>query len=86
MSAIVDRAEKWFDFGYKGAVILGSLALVWANATFARRSDMEDINKTLYEIKASLTIYSKAIDENTNRFRDLEGRIRILERLPPAVK
>lgn len=87
MERMSERVVRYLDLGYKGAVIMGSLALIYANATFAKRTDIEEIRGEIHQLNASITITNdhiggvrEAITRLSGVDTDHEARIRELEK------
>ena len=81
-----ERATKWLDTVYKAGVILGSLAMIWANATFAKKSDIDGIRDEIHALTTSVSITNEhvtQVNDHINQLigvdRDHEMRLRLLE-------
>ena len=81
-----ERVVKWMDIGYKGAVILGGVGIVWLNATFASKSDVsrieekiEVLNRTVMITNNNFDHFKVEMDAIRAMSRDIEIRIRTLE-------
>lgn len=89
-----EKVSKWLDMGYKFAVLLGSVALVWAHATFASKQDIGRVSESIHQIEIQLakiesalltqTIERTHLSEEVKSLREyqkeMELRLRTLER------
>lgn len=74
------------DIGYKGAVILGGIGIVWLNATFASRADivrieekLETLNRTVMITNNNLDHYKFEMDALRAVHKDIDSRVRMME-------
>lgn len=85
-----DKSKEWFDLGYKIAVIVGSVAMIYANATFATKTDLQHFKDELKEdigkVKNEIAITNGFGQANRSMIirleeitRDHEARIRFVE-------
>ena len=77
---------KWIDLIYKISVIIGGILIVWLNATFATKADVQRIEKKLDELSQAVAITNNNADHFKQEIglmhsvdRDIEVRVRNLE-------
>lgn len=89
-----EKAIKWMDSLYKVAVVLGSVAMIWAHATFASKTDLGKVSDSIHEIQIQIQALnlgliaqtaerghlSKYIDSLKDYVKDVDARVRSLER------
>lgn len=89
-----EKAIKWMDNLYKLAVVLGSVAMVWAHATFASKDDLGKVSEAIHDIQIQIQALnlgliaqtserghlSKEVESLRVNMRDMDSRLRSLER------
>lgn len=83
---MAEKMTKWIDLIYKISVIIGGILIVWLNATFATKADVQRIEKKLDELSQAVAITNNNADHFKQEIglmhsvdRDIEVRVRNLE-------
>lgn len=89
-----EKAIKWMDSLYKVAVVLGSVAMIWAHATFASKQDLGKVSDSINQIEIQIQALnlgliaqtserghlSKEVESLRSTIRDMDIRLRSMER------
>lgn len=89
-SNMAEKAKGWLEILYKVGVLLGAVAMFWANATFAKRDDIQKLTDEVHSIGASINVTNEHVSQIKDRInqlievdRDHESRLRVIERTRP---
>jgi septal ring factor EnvC (AmiA/AmiB activator) len=73
-----EKVSKWLDMGYKFAVLLGSVALVWAHATFASKQDIGRVSDAIHQIELQLVKMEAQLLAQTTERGHLSEEVRVI--------
>lgn len=89
-----EKFVRWMDPIYKVAVVIVSIAMIWAHATFASKQDLGKVSDSIHQIEIQIQALnlgliaqtserghlSKEVDAIRESIRDIDARVRAMER------